>query len=200
MRENVSLLALERRGARGRRPARAASAELVAGQIEQLDVRTPSMETTVASLSGGNQQKVLFARSLLAEPTVLLADEPTRGVDAGARLELYQVMRGAAEAGQAVVVLSSDAVELQGLCDRVLVFSRGQVVRDARGRRRSPRRTSRVPRSRRDTERSGVEASRRERACSARRFGAGDYLPTRRAPAADRGPRRSGHPVATGSS
>jgi ribose transport system ATP-binding protein len=76
---------------------------------------------------------VLFARALLGAPRVLLADEPTRGVDAGARIDLYQVMRDAAAEGRAVVVLSSDAVELQGLCDRVLVFSRGQIVRQLEG-------------------------------------------------------------------
>ena len=134
VRENVSLLALGD-VARGGIVQRGREAELVAAQIQQLDVRTPGMETPISALSGGNQQKVLFARSLLARPVVLLADEPTRGVDANARLELYQVLRRAAQAGQAVIVVSSDVVELQGLCDRVLVFSRGQVVRTARGRR-----------------------------------------------------------------
>ncbi len=109
--------------ARRRRPA----------QIERLGIKTPSQETGVAALSGGNQQKVLFARALLGAPRVLLADEPTRGVDAGARIDLYRVLREAAAAGRAVVVLSSDAVELQGLCDRVLVFSRGRVVRELEG-------------------------------------------------------------------
>ena len=76
---------------------------------------------------------MLFARALLGAPRVLLADEPTRGVDAGARIDLYQVLREAAAEGRAVLVLSSDAVELQGLCDRVLVFSRGRVVRELEG-------------------------------------------------------------------
>ena len=91
-------------------------------------MKTPSADTQVGSLSGGNQQKVLFARSLACAPTVMLADEPTRGVDVGARMELYRILRGVADEGAAVVVLSTDAVELQGLCDRVLVFSRGVVV------------------------------------------------------------------------
>ena len=64
---------------------------------------------------------------------MLLADEPTRGVDVGARLEIYQVLRRAAASGQAVIVLSSDVIELQGLCDRVHVFSRGTVVRELTG-------------------------------------------------------------------
>ena len=132
VRENVSLLALGE-VAQGGVVRRARERPLVAAQIERLGVRTPSAETSVSSLSGGNQQKVLFARALLGAPRVLLADEPTRGVDAGARIDLYQVMRDAAADGRAVVVLSSDAVELQGLCDRVLVFSRGQIVRELKG-------------------------------------------------------------------
>src|SRR5207248_8773794 len=106
---------------------------LAAAQIRELVIKTPADTTRVDSLSGGNQQKVLFARSLVSDPVVLLADEPTRGVDAGARLELYRVLRNAADAGKAVVLLSSDAIELQGLCDRVLVFSRGRVVRTLAG-------------------------------------------------------------------
>ena len=132
VRENVALLALGK-VAQGGIVRRARERPLVAAQIERLGVRTPSAETSVSSLSGGNQQKVLFARALLGAPRVLLADEPTRGVDAGARIDLYQVMRDAAADGRAVVVLSSDAVELQGLCDRVLVFSRGQIVRELKG-------------------------------------------------------------------
>jgi ribose transport system ATP-binding protein len=98
-------------------------------QIEGFDVRTPSAEVMVETLSGGNQQKVLLARSMAAEPIVLLADEPTRGVDVGARIEIYQLLRGAASADRAVIVASSDTLELQGLCDKILVFERGHVVK-----------------------------------------------------------------------
>jgi ribose transport system ATP-binding protein len=98
-----------------------------------LNIRAPGIEAAVTSLSGGNQQKVVFARSLAAEPVVLLADEPTRGVDVGARIEIYRLLRDFANAGHAVLALSSDAVELAGLCDRVLVFSRGRVVRELAG-------------------------------------------------------------------
>jgi ribose transport system ATP-binding protein len=97
-------------------------------RAREFDIRAPSVDVQVATLSGGNQQKVLFARSMACEPMVLLADEPTRGVDAGARLELYRILREVADQGRAVIVVSSDALELQGLCDRVVVFSRGQVV------------------------------------------------------------------------
>jgi ribose transport system ATP-binding protein len=175
VRENISLLALDA-VARAGVVQRRREAELVAGQIEQLDVRAPGMETPVSALSGGNQQKVLFARSLLARPTVLLADEPTRGVDANARLELYQVLRRAAEAGQAVIVVSSDVVELQGLCDRVLVFSRGQAVRTLEGQEISEENITGAAITS-DTQRSGAGAKARK-ALQWRRFGAGDYLPT----------------------
>ena len=70
---------------------------------------------------------MLLARARLGDPRVLLVEDPTQGVDAGARVEIYAFLRAMAEAGTAVVVLSTDAVELEGLCDRVLVFSRGQV-------------------------------------------------------------------------
>jgi ribose transport system ATP-binding protein len=84
-------------------------------------------------LSGGNQQKVVLARTLLSEPKVLLAAEPTQGVDAGARVDIYRILRGAADNGAAVLLLSSDGVELEGLCDRVLIMSRGSVVAELEG-------------------------------------------------------------------
>lgn len=106
-----------------------ATREAIAG----LSVKTPTLETPVTSLSGGNQQKVLLARSRLREPRVLLVEDPTQGVDAGARVEIYAFLRRMAESGVAVVVLSTDAVELEGLCDRVVVFSRGRVQANLAG-------------------------------------------------------------------
>jgi ribose transport system ATP-binding protein len=100
---------------------------------EQMRVRASSVETTLATLSGGNQQKVLFGREIAAAPAVLLVDEPTKGVDIGSRMEIYQKLRALAQSGVAVVVSSSDGVELEGLCDRVLIFARGSVVRELRG-------------------------------------------------------------------
>ncbi|HEX7833883.1 MAG TPA: ATP-binding cassette domain-containing protein, partial [Pseudolysinimonas sp.] len=95
--------------------------------IEGLAVKTPTLETPISARSGGSQQKVLLARARLGDPRVLLVEDPTQGVDAGARVEIYAFLRAIAQSGTAVVVLSTDAVELEGLCDRVLVFSRGQV-------------------------------------------------------------------------
>ena len=105
----------------------------VAGEVERLSVKTASIEANVMSLSGGNQQKVVMARALLAKPKILLADEPTQGVDVGARSEIYRIMRDVARSGVPVVVVSSDAKELEGLCDRVVVFSRGHVVGELAG-------------------------------------------------------------------
>lgn len=96
--------------------------------IAGLGLKSPTLETAVAALSGGSQQKVLLARSRLGDPKVLLVEDPTQGVDAGARVEIYAFLRRLAESGVAVVVLSTDAVELEGLCDQVLVFSRGRVM------------------------------------------------------------------------
>ena len=102
-------------------------------QIERLGIKTPSPRTPISSLSGGNQQKAVMARTLLAEPRVLLAEEPTQGVDAGARVDIYAILRQAADDGAAVLVLSSDGVELEGLCDRVLIMSRGTIVQELEG-------------------------------------------------------------------
>ena len=132
VRENLTLLVLKML-ARFDFVSRTREIEMVDHYVDTLGIKTPSGEATIANLSGGNQQKVLFARSMAAEPVIFLADEPTRGVDAGARIELYRVVRTIAKAGAGVVVLSSDAVELAGLCDRVLVFSRGKIVRSLTG-------------------------------------------------------------------
>jgi ribose transport system ATP-binding protein len=107
---------------------------------------------------------------------VLLADEPTHGVDAGARLEIYQLLRATANAGKAIVVLSTDVVELQGLCDRVLVFSRGEIVRELEGDAITEENiTGAAITSGRSRE---TLAARALRALRIRRFAAGDYLPS----------------------
>jgi ribose transport system ATP-binding protein len=96
-----------------------------------LDVRPAGVTRAVRTLSGGNQQKVVLARWLLRECRVLLLDEPTRGVDVGARSEIYQLVRSLADAGVAVVVVSSEVEEVLGLADRVLVVREGVVVHEA---------------------------------------------------------------------
>jgi ribose transport system ATP-binding protein len=101
--------------------------------VAALGIKTPSVETPVGVLSGGNQQKAVLARALERHPRVILADEPTQGVDVGARLEIYTIIRSATEAGAAALVVSSDGAELAGLCDRVIVLSRGTVVAELSG-------------------------------------------------------------------
>ncbi|QQQ73951.1 sugar ABC transporter ATP-binding protein [Saccharothrix sp. 6-C] len=95
-----------------------------------LDVRPPGVDRAVRTLSGGNQQKVVLARWLLRECRVLLLDEPTRGVDVGARSEIYELIRDLAGRGVAVVVVSSEVEEVLGLADRVLVVREGRVVHE----------------------------------------------------------------------
>jgi ribose transport system ATP-binding protein len=97
--------------------------------ISRFSVKTPSIESPVSSLSGGNQQKLLLASVLAGEPQLLLVDEPTQGVDVGARAEIYGILREIAGRGVGVALVSSDFQEVAGLCDRVAVFSRGQVVK-----------------------------------------------------------------------
>ncbi|MGN6244943.1 MAG: ATP-binding cassette domain-containing protein [Motilibacteraceae bacterium] len=127
VRENAAVSALQKfRGTLFLR--RSTENERVGKELRGLEVKAASPEIEVSSLSGGNQQKVVLARALLSEPSLLLADEPTQGVDVGARAEIYRIMREVSARGVPVVVASSDAKELEGLCDRVVVMSRGNVV------------------------------------------------------------------------
>lgn len=87
-----------------------------------------SLEQPVRTLSGGNQQKVVLAKWLLAEPRVLILDEPTRGIDVGAKYEIYQLILGLAEKGAGILLISSEIEELMGLCDKICVLSRGQIT------------------------------------------------------------------------
>ena len=96
--------------------------------INALSIKTPSQRTKIKSLSGGNQQKVIFGRWLLTAPEVLLLDEPTRGIDVGAKYDIYQLMIEMAESGKAVIMVSSEMPELIGVCDRIIVMSGGQVA------------------------------------------------------------------------
>ncbi len=112
---------------------RRAERKAVEGLVQQLEIRTPSLEQPVEFLSGGNQQKVSVARSFLRDPLVILAYEPTQGVDVGSRFDIYQALRSRCENGAAIMVKSSDPIELAGFCDRVLVMSRGTVVEEIPG-------------------------------------------------------------------
>lgn len=93
--------------------------------IDAMSVKTPSQKTKIRSLSGGNQQKVIIGRWLLTEPDILLMDEPTRGIDVGAKFEIYQLMIDLANKGKSVIMVSSELPELLGITDRILVMSNG---------------------------------------------------------------------------
>jgi ribose transport system ATP-binding protein len=101
--------------------------------VESLRIRAESVDQPAGALSGGNQQKVVFAKWLDAQPSVFLLDDPTRGVDVGAKDEMHALIRSTAEAGAPVLICSTDIDELAGLCDRVVVFNRGRVSADLAG-------------------------------------------------------------------
>mgnify|MGYP005771038715 FL=1 len=96
--------------------------------IDAMRTKTPTQETKIRSLSGGNQQKVILGRWLLTEPEVLLLDEPTRGIDVGAKYEIYQLIIDLANKGKTVLMVSSEMPELLGVCDRILVMSGGRLA------------------------------------------------------------------------
>ncbi|WP_329138508.1 ATP-binding cassette domain-containing protein [Streptomyces sp. NBC_01476] len=146
-----------------------------AEQLRAVGAKASSTEQAAATLSGGNQQKILLGRALSMGGDVLLAAEPTRGVDVGARLEIYRTMRELVAQGKTVVVMSSDALELQGLCDRVVVFSRGRAVRTLTGDEVTEEAITGTA-LRATVE--GTAAATRARGRGARaRFLGGDYLP-----------------------
>jgi ABC-type sugar transport system ATPase subunit len=107
--------------------------ERARAHVERLGIKASSVDQHVGTLSGGNQQKVVFAKWLDADPTVILLDDPTRGIDVGAKMEIYSVMREQARAGAAQVVFSSDPLELATICDEVVVFHDGRVCGRLRG-------------------------------------------------------------------
>ena len=96
--------------------------------IDSMRVKTPSQKTQIRTLSGGNQQKVIFGRWLLTSPEVLLLDEPTRGIDVGAKYEIYQLIIELANQGKGVIMVSSEMPELLGICNRIAVMSSGRLA------------------------------------------------------------------------
>ena len=96
--------------------------------ISSMHIKTPSQKTLIKNLSGGNQQKVILGRWLLTNPDVLLLDEPTRGIDVGAKYEIYELILQLAKQGKAVMMVSSEMPELIGICDRILVMSNGHMA------------------------------------------------------------------------
>ena len=105
--------------------------------IDAMRTKTPSQDTKIRTLSGGNQQKVIIGRWLLTDPEVLLLDEPTRGIDVGAKYEIYQLILDLANKGKTVIMVSSEMPELLGVCDRIVVMSGGRVAGEVNARNTS---------------------------------------------------------------
>jgi ABC-type sugar transport system ATPase subunit len=101
--------------------------ELAGSYIGKLNIRTPRVSQKVRLLSGGNQQKVVLVKWLLCDPKVVLLDEPTRGIDVGAKREIYFIIRELAKQGIGIVMVSSELSEIIGICDRVLVMHEGRM-------------------------------------------------------------------------
>ncbi|MHC1767624.1 MAG: sugar ABC transporter ATP-binding protein [Verrucomicrobiia bacterium] len=132
VRENLFAASLEKQSRGGfvrhERARKAAST-----WVRELDIRTPSIDRLISLLSGGNQQKVLMARWLEVKPRVLIADEPTRGIDVGAKAEIHALLRRLCDQGVGVIVISSELPEILGLCDRILVLCEGRLAGELPG-------------------------------------------------------------------
>ena len=128
VRENITISVLGRDALAGGLLNRAAMARLTAGSIQDLRVRVAGPFVTAGALSGGNQQKLLIARWIAIHPKVLILDEPTKGVDIGAKAEIYRIISELAAKGVAVLVISSELPEVIGISDRILVMREGVIV------------------------------------------------------------------------
>jgi len=132
IRDNTTVSSLERFSKFGLLSDKSLS-EATLESIKKIKIKTPSEKTKIGTLSGGNQQKVILSRWLLTEPRVLLLDEPTRGIDVGAKYEIYLLINKLAEQGRGVIIVSSEMPELLGLSDRIIVMSGGVVAGELDG-------------------------------------------------------------------
>lgn len=98
--------------------------------VDELNIKTPSIEQKVVNLSGGNQQKVVLAKWLMTKPKLLILDEPTRGIDVGAKVEIYNIMNQLVASGVTVIMISSELPEVLGMSDRILVMREGEIVKE----------------------------------------------------------------------
>ncbi len=130
--ENATM-AILRRLTRFRLVQRRREREIAAEYVERLNVRTPSLDQMVGKLSGGNQQKVVLARWLAAKPKVLILDEPTRGIDVGAKAEIYRLIDALANEGLAIMFISSELPEILGMSDRIIVMQGGRITGELPG-------------------------------------------------------------------
>ena len=133
VRDNINVMVCPRDANAGGVMDGKRAAQRARDAISQLSIRVASARVNVGSLSGGNQQKVLLARLLELAPRVLILDEPTRGVDIGAKSEIYRLIDELARRGVAVLVISSELAEVVGICDRVIVMREGHLVGEVGG-------------------------------------------------------------------
>ncbi|PID57380.1 D-xylose ABC transporter ATP-binding protein [candidate division KSB3 bacterium] len=131
VRENVSLASLKKFFYTGTLHARVEN-RLVDDICRKMMVKTPGYDTTVEALSGGNQQKIVLAKWTVCDPKILILDEPTRGIDVGAKYEIYKLMTALAEEGKGLVMISSELPELLGMCDRIYVVAKGRIAGELR--------------------------------------------------------------------
>jgi inositol transport system ATP-binding protein len=124
--ENVSLANLKKFIFKGRLHRKQEHAT-VSETCARMNVKTPMLETTVEALSGGNQQKIVLAKWMVVDPDILMMDEPTRGIDVGAKYEIYKLMIELARSGKALLMVSSELPELIGMCDRIYVMGQGRI-------------------------------------------------------------------------
>ena len=126
----ANLVGVSRRGVLDKRR----EAQVAEEYRKALAIRTPNVQQKVVNLSGGNQQKVVLSKWLFTDPQVLILDEPTRGIDVGAKFEIYTIMKDLAEQGRGIVMISSEMPELLGMCDRIYVMNEGRILGElARG-------------------------------------------------------------------
>lgn len=130
--ENIAISTLNERARFGAIMSRLESAE-ISRQMQAVHLSPPDPKKIVGTLSGGNQQKVVIAKCLACKPSLLLFSEPTRGIDVGAKSEIYAIMRGMAEAGSAIVVVSGELSELLQICGRILIVHKGKIVDEISG-------------------------------------------------------------------
>ena len=102
--------------------------EVAESYREKLKTKTTSVEQNVGNLSGGNQQKVLLGKWMFTEPDIMILDEPTRGIDVGAKYEIYSIINSLAKEGKSIIMISSELPEILGMCDRIYVMNQGKFV------------------------------------------------------------------------
>jgi putative multiple sugar transport system ATP-binding protein len=126
IKDNISLVALDALSSKSviNKGKVYQNTEILRGQM---NIKTPNVFQTVGNLSGGNQQKVVLAKWIMSNPDLLILDEPTRGIDIGAKYEIYLIINGLAEKGKGIVMISSEMEELIGMCDRIYVLNEGEI-------------------------------------------------------------------------